>query len=38
MFDYDTAIADMDCQVFTNVANQNVEESNISMEGWDEDE
>lgn len=38
MFDYDTAMADMDCIVFTNVANQDSEESNTSMEGWDEDE
>lgn len=38
MFDYDTAIADMDCEVFINVASQDKEESDNSMEGWDEDE
>lgn len=38
MFDYDTAIADMDCPLFTNVANLENEDSDNSMEGWDEDE
>ncbi|MGG5333711.1 hypothetical protein IGI46_004880 [Enterococcus sp. AZ163] len=38
MFDYDTAIADIDCPVFTNVTYQDNDEFDISMEGWDGDE
>lgn len=38
MFDYDTAMADIDSPFFTNVANKENEESCTSMEGWDEDE